>query len=136
MSTSSDSVTLVFQRGQATADELNDEIRTILDELRDPQSDLARQAIGEGLDPARLGVSDVAARELEQGFEPILTTIAVTLVAEYGKDALTTAWRRLIWPAIEKRRGGLSLGPEVPDGDPAKRDEGERDSDGTSGAPQ
>jgi hypothetical protein len=116
-------VVLRFERGQATADELQAAIDEILEELRDPRSEAARQASLEGLDPAELGDAKITVEETDQGIAPILAAILVGIAVNAGYDVVKQGWKSLIWPRIEKRLGGLALGEELPQAD-AKDEEG------------
>jgi hypothetical protein len=93
---------------------LQQTIDEVLAELSDPSSELAQQASGEGLDPAQLGAATVTVEETEQGIAPLVAAIVVGIVVEAGKDGMIVAWKKIIAPQIEKRRGGLALGEQLP----------------------
>lgn len=108
-------VTLRFRRGQASAVQLDETIQEILAELRDPDSELAREFAHEGLDPAEFGLAHVTVEEPEQGVDPVITPILIGIAINVGSQAIIKAWEKLIWPQIAKRRGGLALGEKLPD---------------------
>jgi hypothetical protein len=115
-------VELFFERGQATAEDLEAAIDQILEELRDPGSEAARQASIEGLNPAELGAAKVTVEETDQGVVPVVAAIVVGIAVNAGYDVVKKGWKSLIWPGIEKRLGGLAVGEELPK--PKARDEG------------
>lgn len=107
-------VVLRFERGQATADELQATIDEILEELRDPLSQAARQASLEGFNPAELGAATITVQESDQGVVPVVAAILVGVAVNAGYDVVKQGWKSLIWPRVEKRLGGLALGDELP----------------------
>lgn len=110
-------VVLRFERGQATADELQATIDEILEELRDPLSDAAREASLEGLNPVELGAATITVEETDQGVVPVVAAILVGVAVNAGYDVAKQGWKSVIWPRVEKRLGGLALGDELPQAD-------------------
>lgn len=117
---------LRFERGQASADELQEVIDEILAELRAPDSEAARQANLAGIDPAEFGAASVKAEEAEQCIDPLVTPIVVGIAVKLGSDVILKAWDRIVWPRIEKRLGGLALGDQLAD-EPGEDEQAEHD---------
>jgi len=90
-----------FARGDATADELQAAVDEVL-----------RQQ------PPGWGDAAVRVREGEQGAEPVLTTIVVTIAASVGSTVVESFWDDVVWPYLRRRLGVAALGKRV-DGDRA-----------------
>lgn len=104
-----------FQRGEATAAELEDVARDVLAELTEPDSEASRVARDAGLDPADLVAARVEVTEGEQGAEPFLTTIIIGIAVSAGSKVAETLWTEVVWPRIRRRLGARALGdPEAP----------------------
>ena len=73
-----------FERGEATAAEIEDVAREVVGELRDPDSEASRDARAAGLDPA----------------------------VSTGAKVAETLWKEVIWPRVRRRLGVRALGAE------------------------
>ncbi|MGI9000688.1 MAG: hypothetical protein ACR2GH_03385 [Pseudonocardia sp.] len=102
-----------YQRGQATAAQIEGVAREILAELADPDSEASRAASHAGLDPGALTDAHAEVVEGEQGAEPILTTIIVGIAVQAGATVAATLWKEVIWPRIRRRLGADALGAPV-----------------------
>lgn len=111
-----------FQRGAASADLIGGVVREVLAEVGVPGSEATRAADGAGLDPARLAGARVEITEGEQGAEPFLTTIVVSIAATAGSKVLESFWTDVIWPRVRRRLGADALGPKVADPRPPDKD--------------
>src|SRR6185295_5423931 len=91
---------LRFRRGAAGAESIDGVVRDVLTELEEPGSEAALVAERAGIDPARLAGARVEVTEGEQGAEPILTTIVVSIAATAGSKVLESFWNDVLWPRI------------------------------------
>ena len=87
-----------FQRGAASADLIGGVVREVLAEVGVPSSEATWAADGAGLDPTRLAGARVEITEGEQGAEPLLTTIVVSIAATAGSKVLESFCTHVIWP--------------------------------------
>ncbi len=101
-----------FERGDATATEIDEVAREVLSELGDPASEASLAARDAGLDPAALTNARSQVTEGEQGAEPILTTIVVGIVVSAGSKVAETLWKDVVWPRVRRRFGARALGAE------------------------
>ena len=101
-----------FERGEATAAEIDDVAREVLAELHDPASEASAAATAAGLDPASVRDARAEVAEGEQGAEPILTTIIVGIVVSAGSKVAETLWKYVVWPRVRRRLGARALGTE------------------------
>ena len=101
-----------FERGDATATEIEDVAREVIRELREPSSEASAAARTAGLDPARLADARAEVTDGEHGAEPILTTIAVGIVVSAGSKVAESLWKDVLWPRIRRRLGARALGTE------------------------
>lgn len=99
-----------YQRGDASAELLQEAVDDILGHLAEPGSDVARLARAVGLEPAELAGVTVEIREGEQGAEPILTTIVVGIAVSAGSKVAETLWGEVVWPRLRRRLGARALG--------------------------
>lgn len=99
-----------YQRGDASADELQEVVDEILGQLAEPDGEVAQAARAAGLDRAELSAVRVEIREGEQGAEPILTTIIVGIAVSAGSKIAGTLWEEIIWPRLRRRLGARALG--------------------------
>jgi hypothetical protein len=101
---------MTFRRGDATSDRLQEVVDEVLGELAVPGSEAAQSAEAAGVRAD--DVADAQARILEgqQGLEPILTTIVVTIAVKAGSDVAETLWTEVIWPRLRRRLGVRALG--------------------------
>lgn len=107
------SFVLRCRRGQAGGRELQAEAEAVIAELADPASDAAESARQAGLDPAQVRGTSTAIVEEQQGFDPVTTTILVTIATELGVHVAKTVWDRVIWPRLERKFGVRALGARV-----------------------
>ncbi len=101
---------LVFRRGDATADELQDVLDLLLEDLARADTDVARAARTAGVDPALAAGAQVVVREREQGAEPLATTMLVAITVHAGSQVVDTLWKEVMWPRLRRRLGAASLG--------------------------
>jgi len=106
---------LRFRRGAAGAESIDGVVRDVLTELEEPGSEAALVAERAGIDPARLAGARVEVTEGEQGAEPILTTIVVSIAATAGSKVLESFWNDVVWPRIRRRLGADALGRQTAD---------------------
>ena len=99
-----------YERGDASADELQEVVDEILGQLATPDSDAAEAARTAGLEPATLSTLTVGVREGEQGAEPVLTTIVVGIAVGAGTKVADTLWDEILWPRLRRRLGVRALG--------------------------
>lgn len=104
-----------FQRDAASAAQIQRFAREVLAELDAPDSEAARAAAAARLDPADLAGAEIQVVEGEQGLEPVLTTILVSLVVSAGSMIAETLWKDVIWPRVRRRLGADALGPPAPE---------------------
>jgi hypothetical protein len=101
-----------FERGDATATEIEDVARVVLVELREPGSEASAAARMAGLDPAALADARTEVTDGEHGAEPILTTIVVGIAVSAGSKMAESLWTDVLWPRIRRRLGARALGAE------------------------
>ena len=101
-----------FERGDATATEIEDVARAVLAELREPDSEASAAARTAGLDPAVLADARAEVTDGEHGAEPILTTIVVGIAVSAGSKVAESLWKDVLWPRIRRRLGARALGAE------------------------
>lgn len=107
-------VTMRFEYGDASADELKAEALAVLDEAR---------SLSDRKDNSAPIAIDI--REEGQGFEPI-TTIVVTIVAQLGIHVARKTWDEVIWPHLQEKFGIDALGKKKKD---TSEDDGESTGD-------
>jgi hypothetical protein len=103
-----------FQRGDASADEIQAVVDEVLAQIAIPGSEAAHAAEAAGLPAADLVDAAADIREGEQGAEPILTTIVVSIAVSAGSKVADTLWTDVIWPRLRRRAGARALGPASP----------------------
>jgi hypothetical protein len=101
-----------FERGDATATEIEDVAREVLAELREPGSQASAAARTAGLDPAAVADARAEVTDGEHGAEPILTTIVVGIAVSAGSKVADSLWKDVLWPRIRRRLGVRALGAE------------------------
>jgi hypothetical protein len=99
-----------YERGDASAEQLQEVVDEVLEQLTQPDSEAARTARTAGLEPAGLSAVAVEIREGEQGAEPVLTTIVVGLAVSAGTKVAETLWEEVLWPRLRRRLGVRALG--------------------------
>jgi hypothetical protein len=102
-----------FQRGDATAEDLQSAVDDILTQLAEPASEIAGAARRAGVPPGALMDPRVEVSESRQGVEPALTTIAVAIAVNSGSAVAQTLWTEVIWPRLRRRLGARALGPTL-----------------------
>ena len=102
-----------FQRGDASADELQQVVDEVLAELDAPDSEARQAAQQAGIDTADLAGVEVSVAEGQQGAEPVLTTILVGILVSAGSKVAESLWKDVIWPRIRKRLGWTAVKEEV-----------------------
>jgi len=107
--TTSTTLELRFQRGNATAEEISAEVARILADFDNPDSGLAESARAVGLEDADLSAMTVEVREGGQGFEPILTSIIVGVTADAGTKVVEAFWTKVLWPRLRRRLGPRAI---------------------------
>jgi hypothetical protein len=101
-----------FQRGDATATEIQDVAREVLAEMREPGTEANAAARSAGLDPVALANARADVTDGEHGAEPILTTIIVGIAVSAGSKVAESLWKDVLWPRIRRRLGVRALGAE------------------------
>jgi hypothetical protein len=101
-----------FQRGDATATEIQDVAEEVLAELREPGTEANTAARTAGLEPGDLTDARTQVTDGEQGAEPILTTIVVGIMVSAGSKVAESLWKDVLWPRIRRRLGARALGVE------------------------
>jgi hypothetical protein len=122
-----------FRRGAASADLISEAARDVLAELGRPGSEATGAADRAGFDPARLTDARIKVAEGEQGVEPVLTSVVVSIAASVGAKVVESLWTDVLLPRIRRRLGADALGPPIPDPrppDPHQRDPHLSDKDG------
>jgi hypothetical protein len=99
-----------YQRGDASADEIQAVASDLLKELGDPDSDAAMAAREVGLDPAHMVGTTVEVKEAKQGLEPFLTAVLIGVTAHESSKAVEAFWQAVLWPRIKKLLGTRALG--------------------------
>jgi hypothetical protein len=103
------SVELRYQRGDASADEIQEVVDEVLGELAVPSSEAAQEALAAGFDPGQLAGARVTVREGAQGAEPFLTAVLIGIVVSLGSKAAEAFWDEILWPRIRRRLGAAAL---------------------------
>ena len=111
------SVKLRYQRGDASADEIQEVVDGALRELAVPGSEAAQEALAAGFDPGQLADARVTVREGAQGAEPFLTAVLIGIVVSLGSKAAEAFWQEILWPRIRRRLGAAALGDKHADQD-------------------
>ncbi|MGH8572538.1 MAG: hypothetical protein ACREX8_08185 [Gammaproteobacteria bacterium] len=99
-----------YQRGDASAEQLQVVVDDLLAQLAEPDSEVAQAARAAGLMPAELVGLRAEVREGEQGAEPVLTTIVISIAVAAGSKVAATLWDEVIWPRLRRRLGVKALG--------------------------
>ena len=107
---SAEMATWRFQRGDATATEIQDVMQEVLAELREPGTEANAAARNAGLDPGVLTDARADVTDGEHGAEPILTTIIVGIAVSAGSKVAESLWKEVLWPRIRRRLGVRALG--------------------------
>jgi len=105
-----DAVELRFQHGQASAARIQEAVDEVLVDLADPRSRAAELARDARLDPDALAKATVSVEEEGQGFDPLTTTILLTIATDVGAHLIKQFWDAVIWPRIRARLGVDALG--------------------------
>jgi hypothetical protein len=103
------SVELRYQRGDASADAIQEAVDEVLRELAVPGSEAAQEALAAGFDPGQLASARVTVREGAQGAEPFLTAVLIGIVVSLGSKAAEAFWQEILWPRIRRRLGAAAL---------------------------
>jgi hypothetical protein len=101
-------VNLRFAGGAADAEDLEAEISSILHELADPASDVARSAVAVGLSPSDLAGARVTVSQEGKGFGPVMILVAIAVPV--AAHIVNKFWDDVIWPRIRGRLGADALG--------------------------
>jgi hypothetical protein len=99
-----------FERGQASAKDLQKVVDEVLTELRRPASESVRLAKQSRLDPSLLADAEVSVGEEGHAVDPVITPIVVGIVVAVSGHAANRFWDDVIWPRVKKRLGGLAVG--------------------------
>ncbi len=87
--------------------------REVLAELADPGSAASGTAVAAGLDLAELADARIQVVDGDQGFEPVATTILVSIAVSAGTKVAETLWTDVVWPRVRRRLGEDALGESV-----------------------
>lgn len=109
-------INLRFVSGAGDTEDLEAEISSILENLSDPVSDVAKSACAARLDPSDMRGARVRVTKEAKGFDPTLILIAISVPA--ASHIVNQFWDDVIWPHLKKRLGADSLG---------KREENDQD---------
>lgn len=110
-------VELRYQRGDASADEIQEVVDEVLHELAVPGSEARLEALAAGFDPGQLASARVTVKEGAQGAEPFLTAVLVGIVVSLGSKAAEAFWQEIFWPRIKRRLGAAALRGKAADQD-------------------
>ena len=83
---------LRYQRGDASADEIQEVVDDVLRELAIPGSEAAQEAVTAGIDPGKLTDAQSRSRKAPRGLNPFLTAVLVEIVASLGSKAVEALW--------------------------------------------
>jgi hypothetical protein len=97
-----------YQRGDASAEQLQEVVDEIVRQLAAPDSEAAQAAHAAGLGDLTELRAEIS--EGAQGVEPILTTIIVGIAVSAGSKVAETLWADVIWPRLRRRLGARALG--------------------------
>lgn len=103
-------VELRFQHGQAGVEEIQGVVDDVLATLADPRSTAAELARAAGADAERWAKATITVVEEQQGFDPLTTTILVTIAANAGTHIAKRFWDDVVWPRIKARIGADAIG--------------------------
>jgi len=109
---------LRYERGDASADQIQEVVDEVLRELAVPGSEAAQEAHAAGFDPGQLASAQVTVREGAQGVEPFLTAVLIGIVVSLGSKAAEALWDEILWPRIRRRLGTAALKDKQSDQDP------------------
>jgi hypothetical protein len=101
-------VNLRFAGGSADAEDLETEILSILNELADSGTEVARSAVGAGLSPSDLAGARVNVSQEGKGFGPVVFLIAITVPV--AAHIVNKFWDDVIWPRVKDKLGADALG--------------------------
>ena len=119
---------LKFRRGDASAEDIQDVIDTVLVELTDNRSDAFRAALAAGLTPEELDGIEIRVEEDGHGLDPITAAIVIGIATHAGSNVVDSLWDGVIWPRVRARLGARTLGeptssgasgPAAPSGQPS-----------------
>ncbi len=120
-------LTLRYQPGAASLDDLQTEISSALEDLRDPDSDLARDASGLGFSSNEFAGAEGSIDQEGKGFGDVI--IFITIFAPAANHVIKNVWDEVIWPRIKSRLGADAVGNELEEGDRKQSDSGQEDSE-------
>ena len=115
-----------YKAGESGVDELQAEITSALEELADPNSDLARGTSGTGFTVNEFSGAKCFVEQEGKGFGDVIVVIAI--FAPAANHALRNVWDEAIWPRLKSRLGADAVGDEVDEGDGSQNDDGHEDS--------
>lgn len=107
-----------YQRGDATADDIQAIADALLRELADPASQAAQEALAAGIDPQSVSDAAIEVRETAQGAEPFLTAVLIGIVVSAGSKVAESIWQDILWPRVKRRLGASAVGARQPGGAP------------------
>jgi hypothetical protein len=102
-------IEMIYERGDATADDLAAAVAEILANSHLATGELAERAAQAGIDPAVLPTVSISVTEDSQGLEPILTSIVIGLTVRAGETIAETLWRKVVWPLARRKLGARAL---------------------------
>jgi hypothetical protein len=110
-------MTVSYQSGRASIDDLQTELSEALTELATPGSELAVAAVALGAVPQDLTEAQGTISQQGKGFGAVI--VLFTILAPVENHILRNIWDDLIWPRIKARLGADALGQKQPSGDSA-----------------
>lgn len=117
---------LRYEPGAVSIDDLQAEISSALEELADPDSDLARAASGIGIATGEFAGAEGSVDQEGKGFGDVI--ILITIFAPAANHAIRNVWDEIIWPRIKSRLGADAIGAEAEEGD---SEQGDSDQEGS-----
>lgn len=115
---------LRYEPGASSVSDLDAEISSALEELADPDSDLAQVASRIGVEAREFAGARGSADQEGKGFGDVVVLIAI--FAPAANHALRNVWDEVIWPRVKSRLGADAIGSEVGEDD---NDQDDRDQD-------
>jgi hypothetical protein len=116
-------LTLRFRSASVSLDDLEGTVSSLFAGLRDPGTEIARDAAGMGMVPAEFDGAGGVVDQDGKGFGDVVVVVA--LFAPTINHSLRTVWDDLLWPHIKRALGADALGDEAPASEP---DEDELDA--------
>jgi hypothetical protein len=108
-------LTLRFSSAGANLDDLESAVASLLNELRDPRTEIAQAAGHIGIAPEEFAGAEGSVDQEGKGFGDVIVIVA--LIAPTINHSLRNVWDDLLWPHIKRALGADALGDELPEDD-------------------